>query len=379
MANQIGFGQSYDAYLDDLQKVFSAIHYATKKNGSLWIVIDTFRQNQEVLPLPFDLVARLKTIGWVLRDVIIWKKQRTLPWTHKGTTRKIFEYVLVLSKGKQPFRYFPNMHRDTSDLKRWWVRYPERYNPRGKALEEIWSYDIPTQGSWGSKYIRHFCPLPSELVSRIINLTTKKGDVVLDPFSGSGTVPLQAQSLNRRYVGFELNKEYIQMYKKHQSNLRHSKDTAASLNLSSRAFEKLVISLRILKFGRLLYRLALKQEKSTKLRHILVRPLKKKPVTPHKICSAEYLLIADKPISANVEKRIRDITNKPPFSKFGIEANIRIHKAKSVPASYRSKKVYLYSSTDSHRFSDHVSIAEALKGKSPIVSLIRAQVEEPDE
>src|SRR5438132_8638232 len=81
---QIGYGQSYDVYLSDLAQVFLQVYSATKPRGSLWVVIDTFQRNQELLPLPFDLAAKLKTIGWVLRDVIIWKKLRTLPWIHQG-------------------------------------------------------------------------------------------------------------------------------------------------------------------------------------------------------------------------------------------------------------------------------------------------------
>ncbi len=110
--NQIGFGQDYSTYLSDLATVFGDIFRATKKDGSLWIIIDTFRRDQEVFALPFDLAAKLKEVGWVLRDVIIWKKDRTLPWTHKGTTKRIFEYILVLAKTRQSFRYFPDRHRE---------------------------------------------------------------------------------------------------------------------------------------------------------------------------------------------------------------------------------------------------------------------------
>lgn len=165
MPSQIGYGQEYDDYLKDLARVFAEIYRVTRADGSLWVVIDTFRKGQEVLTLPFDLAAHLKPTGWVLRDIIIWKKERTLPWAHAGSTRKIFEYILVFSKGTNSFRYDHDKYRDTSDLKKWWVRYPERYNPKGKSLEEIWSYDIPTQGSWGDKYVRHFCPLRVDATS----------------------------------------------------------------------------------------------------------------------------------------------------------------------------------------------------------------------
>src|SRR6185295_294450 len=122
--------------------------------------------------------ARLRKVEWVLRDVIIWKKERTVPWVHKGSTRKIFEYILMFTKTNGDYQHFPDSERDIHDLKRWWVRWPERYNPRGKAMEEIWSYDIPTQGSWGKKFVRHFCPLPPAMIARIINFTTKPGGTV---------------------------------------------------------------------------------------------------------------------------------------------------------------------------------------------------------
>ena len=161
--NQIGFGQSYEEYLTDLSTVFTEIFRATKPSGSLWIIVDTFRKGQEVVPLPFDLATRLKISGWTLRDIVIWKKERTVPWSHTGATKRIFEYILVFSKGTNTFKYDQDKFREVTDLKHWWVRYPERYNPRGKAPEEIWSYDIPVQGSWGDHYVRHFCPLPTTL------------------------------------------------------------------------------------------------------------------------------------------------------------------------------------------------------------------------
>ena len=70
--NQIGFGQSYEKYLADLQSVFGQILKRTKDDGTLWIIIDTFKRNGSVVPLPFDLANKLKEIGWHFQDVIVW-------------------------------------------------------------------------------------------------------------------------------------------------------------------------------------------------------------------------------------------------------------------------------------------------------------------
>lgn len=97
-------------------------------------------------------------------------------------------------------------------MKKWWIRYPERYNPKGKAPDEIWDYGIPIQGSWGNGYVKHFCPLPTDMIGNMIQLTSDEGDVILDPFAGTGSVLVQAAYMNRKYVGSELNREYINMF-----------------------------------------------------------------------------------------------------------------------------------------------------------------------
>src|SRR5712692_2733790 len=209
---QVGYGQKYEAYLADLGRIFKATYEITKKTGSLWVVADTIKWNGELKLFPFDLASRLRRIGWVLQDVIVWHKDKTLPWSHRGKLRNIFEYVLFFTKGPK-FKYYLSRVRETDDLKEWWVRYPERYSPQGKAPTRTWSIAIPRQGSWGDNWVRHFCPFPPEIVRRIVLLTTKKGDVVFDPFAGSGVVLAQSQALNRNYVGLDLRKRYRQMFR----------------------------------------------------------------------------------------------------------------------------------------------------------------------
>ena len=210
---QVGFGQKYEEYLDDLKDIFAQIHTITKDNGTLWIVIDTFKRDQAVVTLPFDLVQKLKDVGWKLQEIIIWKKDKTVPWSSKGFMQRKFEYVLFFSKGDN---YKTNKDQvriyDTQQLKKWWVKYPERYNPKGKALDEIWEFPIPVQGSWGTEYIRHFCPLPKEMVATMISISTDEDDVVFDPFAGSGTVMSQSAYMKRLYLGIELNPKYIEMF-----------------------------------------------------------------------------------------------------------------------------------------------------------------------
>ena len=99
--NQIGFGQSYEAYLDDLQSIFEKVLHRTTDDGTLWIIIDTFKRNGSIVPLPFDLANRLRTVGWCFQDIIVWKKDKTVPWSSNGFTQKKIEYILFFSKNKR--------------------------------------------------------------------------------------------------------------------------------------------------------------------------------------------------------------------------------------------------------------------------------------
>jgi DNA modification methylase len=375
--NQIGFGQNYADYLADLRSVFTEVFRATKPSGSLWVIVDSFRRNQEVVPLPFDLAAELKSAGWSLRDVIIWKKERTLPWTHKGTTRKIFEYVLVFAKGDAIFKYFADRVRETRDLKRWWVRYPERYNPKGKAIEEIWSYDIPTQGSWGSKYLRHFCPLPADLVSRIVDLTTNENDVVLDPFSGSGTVPTQAALKSRRFIGFELNEGYVNMFLRHLAHETKKMDLAEKKPAPDVDFAQLIMNLRMLKFARILCR-AIRSEFGVDSMRVFVRPMRTLPTQRFKIQSAEYVITDTLPTQLeSVKKFLAELCLKPPLSKYGIEAKLVVDAGTDeLSPAYERKALYFYTVTNSHKFSAVGKLRDIVNLNFPVVSTICVAVED---
>ena len=209
---QIGYGQDYQKeYLRDLQSVFGAIFRATNRTGSLWVVVDSFSRSGKLVPLPFDMAQRAEAEGWQLTNTLIWNKTRTLPWTGKGQLRSVFEHILFFTKSKQ-YKFYVNRIREPAELKQWWVKYPERYNPRGKVPTDIWTFPIPTQGSWGNGFLRHFCPFPADLVERVIQLTTDLGDVVMDPFAGSGVVLAQAFWMQRRYIGFELKEQYCSMF-----------------------------------------------------------------------------------------------------------------------------------------------------------------------
>ena len=253
--NQIGFGQDKQNYLEDIRKVFSFCFDLTRKNGSIWTVVDSFRRNGEIELLPFELGEILKSIGWTLREVIIWDKQYGLPWHQKGQMRNTTEYILFASKTDK-YKFYIDRIKQIDEISKWWVDFPERYYPKGKTPTNIWSFPIRRRGTWPiPSLVNHLCPFPTKLVSRIIELTTDVGDIVFDPFAGSGVVLATASVMNRKYVGIEINPKYLEMYKNEviPTVMKEWKDIQyqrKKMEETQNDFEQTVMRLRVLKYSR---------------------------------------------------------------------------------------------------------------------------------
>lgn len=361
--NQIGFGQSYDQYLSDLKKIFQDVYKITDDDGSLWIIIDSFKRDNQVVTLPFDLSNKLKEIGWLLQDIIIWKKDKTVPWSQKGFVQRKFEYILFFTKSVN-FKYNKDKVRnyDTDQLKKWWVKYPERYNPKGKALDEIWEFPIPVQGSWGEKYVRHFCPLPKEMVATMIDISTDINDVVLDPFAGSGSVPFQSAAMGRKFIGFELNQEYITMFNEYLiNNIESASKEHLQLQKvdNQEIFQKRILDLRALKYGRLLIN-ELNKNQDRELKAIVNILNYLQDSKAH--IEVEYEIIGEISDTEILKMEIDELIAKRPFSKFGIRPIFKT----SEKLSPESHKLYKYTKTNTYSFTELPATSPQVKVLSPI-------------
>lgn len=350
---QVGFGQSYDSYLKDITDIFRQILEHTVDSGTLWIIVDTFKRENGLVLLPSDIAEKLKAVGWILQNIIIWKKDKTVPWATGGFVQRKFEYILFFSKSNH-YKSYGDRTRvyDKAKLKSWWIKYPERYNPKGRALDEIWEFPIPVQGSWGNEYIRHFCPLPKEMVATMISLSTDEDDLVFDPFSGTGTVPAQAAYMNRRYIGFELNSDYVNQCNIYlEKTLKNGREEyLRSLDLSGQNnFETDIINLRVLKFGRVLLRKIEEQINYTQRLRIYVDY----PIRINGVIRANYKLIGviDE---ENTSAFIKEITHKAPLSKYGIDAEVQFIKR----LNSDTENEYYYSRTNSYCYLKNVKCEE---------------------
>lgn len=373
--NQIGHGQDYEKeYLPALKDVFQQCFDVTKETGSMWIVVDSFRKGGEVEMLPFKLAALCQEIGWKWSDVIIWDKGKTLPWSHKGRLRKIFEYVLFFTKSPR-HKYYIDRIKDPDSLKEWWVKYPERYALKGKVPANIWSIPIPVQGSWAPNPIKHACPFPPQLVERMLLLTTDKKDLVLDPFSGSGVVLAQALCMGRRYIGFELNPDYVERFKNNVlPSIRKRSEAARKEMLQaerrSKEFEGKLRKLRLLKYPKAILK-ALRSKSENDLKGIVCALVSEDGKQPDKnlkrsqFAAATVTFLLDQELDVERVRKLVDAAAKtPPVSKFGISPTFNILKADSFfsnkdhLASMNGHPFYVYIGGKTHHYHEEVTMTD---------------------
>ncbi len=408
---QIGFGQSYDDYLEDLRDVYGQVYDATKDTGSMWIVVNTIKKDGRVVRLPFDIADICENLNnvdtceecgnhlnkerdsgelvcpqcnwrhdpsedsWKLQDIIVWDKNRARPWSRKGQLRNVFEYILCFSKTDE-FKYNIDSIRepDPEKFQSWWVQYPERYNPQGKVPHNIWEFTTPTQGSWGDGEVDHPAPFPSQMVERIIHLTTDPEDVVLDPFAGTGIVLAQAEAMGRRPLGFELSEEYAEMYKSRREEVIDEwNDDRSLLEAKQEVLQKVICQLRQLKYPRELTRRVRKELDVNELETLginTVFQLSHDLYNPEKFDADNILMETDTVfvIDNDSSHRKEEITNAavrcasvPPCSKFGIKANVDVATVNEMQRRIESdnwewgSELYLYTND---KFNDAVKLME---------------------
>lgn len=223
--NQIGAESKIDDYVNNLVEIFREVHRVLKDDGILWLNIgDSYTSGnrkyrapdrktdnnsrvramsyrpdtpeglkpKDLIGVPWRVAFALQSDGWYLRSDVIWNKANSLPESVKDRPTKCHEYIFLLTK-KEKYYYD---YKSIMEI-----------NGEGiyKNKRTVWT--VNTQPFKDA----HFATFPPDLIVPCIKSGSKTNDFVLDPFFGSGTVGVVCKKLKRRFVGIDINPEYVKM------------------------------------------------------------------------------------------------------------------------------------------------------------------------
>ena len=202
---EIGQG-SYEDYLEQMNAVWDQCYRLAKKDAVLVINVANRRHKKQYVPIAVDIASRMR--GWKLWDMPIWYIPNALPQPNAYRERLLdnkYEFLLVFTK---------DGHSDYEFHK---PRVPQKYisadprseknNAAGRCVGNI--IRIPAYRPPNIKQLGyHVAAFPEELVAFMLESYTSQGDVVLDPFVGSGTTLKVARGMRRSGIGIELNQEF---------------------------------------------------------------------------------------------------------------------------------------------------------------------------
>lgn len=212
---QIGAEDNPNDYIRRLVEVFEQVRRTVTEDGTFWLNIgDSYTSGnrsyrapdkknpiramsyrartpaglkpKDLIGIPWRLAFALQDSGWYLRSEIIWEKPNCMPESVKDRPTRCHEYFFLFSKS---LKYYYD--------------YQSVKEGNGRNRRTVWS--IPTEPFPGA----HFATFPPKLIEPCILAGSEPGDWILDPFFGSGTVGVVCEQQQRKYVGIELNPEYI--------------------------------------------------------------------------------------------------------------------------------------------------------------------------
>ncbi|MCX7909790.1 MAG: site-specific DNA-methyltransferase [Ignavibacteria bacterium] len=207
---QIGFNDTYEDYINNLNLVWKECHRVLHKGCRLCINIgDQFARSvyygrYKVIPIRTEIIKFCETIGFDYMGAIIWQKVTTCnttggatimgsyPYPRNGIIKLDYEFILVFKKYGNP----PKVDKEIKE--------------KSKLSLEEWNQYF--SGHWnfpGEKQEKHLAMFPEELPKRLIKMYSFLGETVLDPFLGSGTTTLAAKNLGRNSIGYEINEDFL--------------------------------------------------------------------------------------------------------------------------------------------------------------------------
>lgn len=211
--------RKYNGYAWDFDKIARELFRVTKSGGVVvWVVADTTKNCGESLT-SFKQALFFQSLGFAV-ETMIYKKIAVASKGSKYLYEQSFEYMFVMTKGKKPATC--NLIRDKRNKYFGSSTRPKRVLKDGTRIDEglktirqfskrhnVWEY-----GGGDRVHTGHPAVFPEGLVKDHILSWSKEGDLVLDPFMGSGTTGKMAKLLNRDFIGIDVSQEYLELASK---------------------------------------------------------------------------------------------------------------------------------------------------------------------
>lgn len=259
---QYGLEASPAEYVETMRALFAEVRRVLADDGTLWLNLGDSYANaagsgaqgstgqradraftastikpcralpsKNLLGIPWRVAFALQDDGWILRSDVIWAKRNLLPESVTDRPTRAHEYVFLFAK-RPKYWYDADAIREESDPEQ--VAHNERcareYSGRTARaattgqpgnINNVGIHSRPGKPGRNARSVwpisaqpfpeAHFAVMPPELAERCILAGCKPGGVVLDPFSGSGTTGMVAQRHGRKYVGIDLNRDYLDL------------------------------------------------------------------------------------------------------------------------------------------------------------------------
>jgi site-specific DNA-methyltransferase (adenine-specific) len=227
-------GKEYDAdftleeYLDFLKRVWREVYRVLVPGGRACINVANLGR-KPYIPLNAYITRDMTDLGFLMRGEVIWNKAASAsPSTAWGswrsaanpTLRDVHEYILVFSKGT--FSRKNLVKRENTISKEEFLEF----------TKSVWTFAAEP-----ARQVGHPAPFPVELPYRLIQLYTFAGEVVLDPFMGSGSTALAALKAGRRYIGYEIEGGYVRLAEKRIKDFRREYMSAKLFDNQARLAE----------------------------------------------------------------------------------------------------------------------------------------------
>jgi adenine-specific DNA-methyltransferase len=200
-----------EEYINSQSQLLKECYRILKSTGSIFWQVGSYSYKGTLVPLDIKFFPVFEGLGMLPRNRIIWLRPHGLHAQHKYSARheailwftKTDEYKFFLENIRVPQKYQNKKHYSGDK------RGEYSCNPDGKNPGDVWAFRNVKHNH--EEQTIHPCQFPEDLIERIVFSTTEVGDVVFDPYMGTGTVAVVAKRHNRNYLGCENNEAYYEV------------------------------------------------------------------------------------------------------------------------------------------------------------------------